>query len=79
MGSLVYARSCRERGDKIVAMLSLETMGCFSSEKGSQKYPFPMGLFYPSRGDFIGFVGNTANAGLVRRCVKVFRQQASFP
>ena len=79
MGSLVYAKSCRERGDKIVAMLSLETMGCFSSEKGSQKYPFPMGLFYPSRGDFIGFVGNTASAGLVRRCVKVFRQQASFP
>ncbi len=79
MGSLVYARSCRERGDKIVAMLSLETMGCFNSEKGSQKYPFPMGLFYPSRGDFIGFVGNTANGGLVRLCVKVFRQQASFP
>jgi hypothetical protein len=79
MGSLVYARSCRERGDKIVAMLSLETMGCFSAQKGSQKYPFPFGLFYPSRGDFIGFVGNTASAGLVRHCIKVFRQQALFP
>jgi Zn-dependent M28 family amino/carboxypeptidase len=79
MGSLVYAKSCRERGDKIVAMLNLETMGCFSSEKRSQKYPFPMGLFYPSRGDFIGFVGNTASGGLVRHCLKVFREQASFP
>jgi hypothetical protein len=79
MGSLVYAKSCREHGDKIVAMLSLETMGCFSSESGSQKYPFPFGLFYPSRGDFIGFVGNTASAGLVRQCVRVFREQASFP
>jgi len=79
MGSLVYAKSCRERGDKIVAMLSLETMGCFSTEKGSQNYPFPFGLFYPSRGDFIGFVGNTASASLVRQCVKVFREQASFP
>jgi Zn-dependent M28 family amino/carboxypeptidase len=79
MGSLVYAKSCRERGDKIVAMLSLETMGCFSTEKRSQKYPLPFGLFYPSRGDFIGFVGNTASAGLVRQCIKVFREQASFP
>ena len=79
MGSLVYARHCRERGDNIVAMLSLETMGCYSTEKGSQKYPFPLGLFYPSRGDFIGFVGNTANSALVRRCLKTFREQASFP
>ena len=79
MGSLVYAKSCRERGDKIVAMLSLETMGCFSSEHESQKYPFPMGLFHPSRGNFIGFVGNIASTGLVRRCVRVFRAHASFP
>jgi Zn-dependent M28 family amino/carboxypeptidase len=79
MGSLVYARRCRERGENIVAMLSLETMGCYNTEAGSQKYPFPLGLFYPSRGDFIGFVGNTANSALVRRCIRVFRERASFP
>jgi len=79
MGSLVYAKHCRDRGDKIVAMFSLETMGCYSSEKGSQKYPFPFGLFYPSHGDFIAFVGNTSNGDLVRGSVKTFRAQASFP
>jgi hypothetical protein len=79
MGSLVYARACRQRGDHIVAMVSLETMGCYSADTGSQKYPFPLGVFYPSRGDFIGFVSNTANAGLVRRCIRRFREQASFP
>ena len=78
-GSLVYAKRCRERGEKIVAMLSLETMGYYRDEKGSQKYPFPLGAFYPSRGDFLAFVGNTANAPLVRRCVKVFRAEAKFP
>lgn len=31
MGSLVYARRCRERGERIVAMLSLETIGCILS------------------------------------------------
>ena len=79
MGSLVYARHCRQRNDNIIAMLSLETIGYYSDEPGSQKYPFPLGMFYPSRGDFIGFVGNTANRRLVRRCVESFRRQVAFP
>ena len=78
-GSLVYAKRCRERGERIVAMLSLETMGYYRDEEGSQKYPFPLGAFYPSRGDFLAFVGNTASASLVRRCVKVFRAELRFP
>jgi Zn-dependent M28 family amino/carboxypeptidase len=79
MGSLVYARRCRERSEKVVAMLSLESLGFYSTDKGSQKYPFPVGLFYPSRGDFVAFVGRTSDAALVRRCVKTFREQAQFP
>jgi hypothetical protein len=79
MGSLVYAKACRARGDNIVAMVSLETMGFFNSEKGSQKYPFPVGMFYPSRGDFIAFVGSTQSKDLVRRCIKTFRDKVSFP
>ena len=31
MGSLVYARECRRRGDDVVAMLSLETVGYLPS------------------------------------------------
>jgi hypothetical protein len=79
MGSVVYAKACRARGDHIVAMLSLETMGYYDSAPGSQRYPFPMGLFYPSRGDFIAFVSNTANASLVRQCIKTFRSHVAFP
>src|SRR5688572_2121063 len=30
MGSLVYAKACRDRGERIVAMLSLETIGYYS-------------------------------------------------
>jgi len=79
MGSLVYARSCRDRGDHVVAMLSLESLGIYSDAPGSQRYPFPLGLFYPSRGDFVGFVSRTADRRLVARCVETFRQQARFP
>lgn len=79
MGSLRYARACRERGDDIRAMLSIETIGYYSDARGSQKYPFPLGLVYPSQGNFIAFVGDVANRGLVRRAIESFRRQARFP
>ncbi len=79
MGSLVYARACRDRGDRVAAMISLETIGYYSDEAGSQHYPFPLRLFYPSIGNFIGFVGNTSSKKLVRRVTACFREQTRFP
>lgn len=79
MGSLVYAKRCRERNENIVAMLSLETMGYYSDEKGSQKYPAPLNLVYPSVGNFIGFVGNVNSGALVRQVIAAFRRQTPFP
>jgi Zn-dependent M28 family amino/carboxypeptidase len=57
MGSRVYARRCRERHEMIVGMLSLETIGYCSDEKGSQWLSF-FGLLYPRQGNFIAFVSN---------------------
>jgi hypothetical protein len=79
MGSLVYAADCKRRGEQITAMLSLETMGCYSDQPGSQHYPPPFSLMYPNRGDFIAFVGNLHSADLVRDCVGTFRQTTDFP
>ena len=79
MGSLVYARACRARNENIVAMFSLETIGYFDDTPGSQKYPAPLGAFYPDRGNFIAFVGNFGNRAFVRESVKSFRAHAQFP
>jgi hypothetical protein len=79
MGSLVYAKRCKDRGEHIVAMLSLETIGFYSDDKDSQKYPPPLSLFYPSTGNFIGFVGDRSSADLLRRVVKTFRTTTHFP
>ena len=80
MGSWVYAGRCRERGDRIVGMVSLETIGYFSNEAGSQIYPLPgLGLLYPRSGNFIAFVGNTSSRALVRRAIGSFRAHASLP
>ena len=79
MGSMVYAERCRERGENVVAMVCLETIGYYSDEKGSQSYPFPFSVLYPSTGNFIGFVGNLSSRGLVRKVVGAFRRHAHFP
>ncbi len=79
MGSLVYARRCRERKDNIVAMLSLETIGYYSDAPQTQQYPYPFKYFYSSTGNFIGFVGNIGSRGLVRQCIGSFRRHTKFP
>ena len=79
MGSRVYARRCRARGEAIVAMLSLETIGYYTDSPGSQKYPFPLSALYPNRGNFIGFVGDISSRVLVRKAVGSFRRHSAFP
>jgi len=80
MGSLVYARRCKERGDKISAMISLETIGYFSDAPRSQTYPSPgLGVFYPKVGNFIGFVSNVRSRALLRRVIALFRKHAKIP
>ncbi len=79
MGSLVNARAARDRGDRIQAMLALETIGHYSDRPGSQRYPFPLNLFYPDTANFIGFVGNLDSRELVRSAALSFRKHSSFP
>ncbi len=80
MGSFVYAGRCKSRGDQIIAMISLETMGYFSDRPRSQTYPSPgIGVFYPTTGNFIGFVGNVRSRALLRRSIALFREQGKLP
>ncbi len=79
MGSWVYARECKQQGDNVVAMLSLETIGYYSDRPGSQQYPAPFGLLYPSEGNFIAIVGNIGSGDLVRQVVATFRKSEQFP
>ena len=79
MGSRVYARRCGQRGEKVAAMLSLETIGYYDDTPGSQHYPPPLGSLYPSEGNFIGIVGTTKSADLVQRAVATFRAHEQFP
>jgi Zn-dependent M28 family amino/carboxypeptidase len=76
MGSFVYAR---ERGRGVRAMFSLEMLGYYDDARGSQRYPAPLGLFYPDRGNFIAFVADLGCFSLVRRACSLFRRGSDFP
>ena len=79
MGSYVYAKRCKELDENIIAMITPETIGYYSDREGSQRYPLPLKWFYPSKGNFIAFVGNSSSSNLVKNCVEIFREKEKFP
>ena len=79
IGSMVYAKRCHERNECVAAMLSLETIGYYSDEPGSQTYPIGFHPGYPDRGNFLGFVANFRSASLVRSALRSFRSATSLP
>ena len=80
MGSAVYATAARARGDRIVGMLSLETMGYYSEERGSQQYPAEeMRGLYPDVGNFIGMVANIESRSLLDQAARAFSSRALVP
>ena len=80
MGSVVYATRARSRAERIVAMISLETIGYYSDAPNSQQFPsLFLKFFYPSTGNFIAFVSNLSSQRLLRRAIGSFRRHARFP
>jgi Zn-dependent M28 family amino/carboxypeptidase len=79
MGSYVYAKKLAKDKENIIAMFSLETIGYFSDETGSQHYPPFFNLFYPKEGNFIAFVSNLSSRGLVAKSIRSFRAHSTFP
>jgi hypothetical protein len=79
MGSWRYAQSLKERGERVAGMMSLETLGCFSDQPGSQKYPAPFGLFFPSKANFIAFVALPGSRGFLHEVVGPFRRHTDLP
>jgi len=79
MGSLNYAKLLHERGERVTAMYSLETIGYFSDAPGSQKYPAPFGAVFADKGDFISFVGMLNSRPLLQDTLRSFRAHTQFP
>jgi Zn-dependent M28 family amino/carboxypeptidase len=79
MGSYRYAKLLAERRESVIGMISLETLGCFLDYPGSQKYPPPLGLLYPDKGDFVAFVATPGSRELMQNLIGSFRRHTKFP
>jgi Zn-dependent M28 family amino/carboxypeptidase len=78
MGSYQYAKRCRQRGEDIRVMLSLDALGIYKDEPGSQRLPFPFSMFYPNRGNFLAFIGNLYSRKYVIEATSGFKKGSSF-
>ncbi|MER2999400.1 M28 family peptidase [Pontibacter populi] len=80
MGSYVHANSLYEQQADVMGMISLEMIGYFKDEKGSQRYPVaPLKLFYGSRGNYIAIVQRFGNGSFGRSLLRNYKKAAKLP
>jgi len=80
MGSVWHARRLREHGTPVRMMISLEMIGYFSDEAGSQAYPLPgLDWIYPTRGDFIAIIGRVNDVPATRALKAAMRGATDLP
>jgi hypothetical protein len=79
MGSYQYAKSLKAADEKLIGMISLETLGAFSDKAGTQKYPAPFDLIFPDVANFVAFVALPGGRAFLHDIVGRFRRHAQFP
>ena len=79
MGSHHYAKRSAGLREDIRVMLSLDSLGIYRDEPGSQKLPFPFSFFYPDCGNFLAFIGDLSSRKHVIAATRGFKKGSSFP
>jgi len=79
MGSYIHAKSMFDEKTDVRGMISLEMLGYFSDEPGTQAFPLGMmKLFYPSKGNFIAVISNFKSGKLLRH-VEKYMNETNIP
>jgi len=80
MGSHVFAQRLVDRGERVELMIALDLVGYYSDEPGSQRFPVPgLGLFYPSKGDFVAVIGDMRAGPWLKRVKRGMRAMDAIP
>ncbi|MGE0384352.1 MAG: M28 family peptidase [Gammaproteobacteria bacterium] len=79
MGSAVYARAARARGDAVRLMVALEMLGFYDPRAGTQAYPPGLKWFYPDTADFIACVSDFGSRLELRRFARALRGTCTVP
>jgi len=76
-GSKVFVKSVKEKKDEILGAIILEMVGYTSNE---QAYPMVLKwMGYPSKGNFIGIVGNRKSKKFGQSIFQSFKKNAQLP
>lgn len=77
MGSYVHAQSLKDRNIPVIGALVFEMIGYYSNRINSQSYPYnALKLFYPTKGDFIGVIGNLESFDLIQKVKAGIKQNS---
>ncbi len=80
MASYHYARSLKEKNERVEGMICLEMIGYFCDRQGCQRYPFPfMKKRFPRAGNFISMVGNMRSKSFTERIATYFQRGTDLP
>lgn len=79
MGSSFHAQSLKTTGRVVAGMASLEMLGYYDDAKGSQKYPFPLAMFFPDKGDYIGVISDLKSRQFLKAFVREFTPSENLP
>lgn len=80
MGSYIHAQSMKAANKNIKLMISLEMLGYFRDDPGSQKYPYSFFyLFYPSVGNYIALIARPQEWFVMRKVKSLFSTAANLP
>jgi hypothetical protein len=92
MGSRVYSRLCRERGDAICGMICMESLGYFPEEPGSRELLSPLESLPPTalrrmqdrqvdpaNGNFLALIGNSDSASLLEKFDRALNLPPEIP
>lgn len=80
MGSFIHASELKRAKEPVRLMISLESIGYFSAEQGSQRYPLrPLYWLYPSAGNFLAIVGKASFSSATLEIKSAFARATLLP
>lgn len=79
-GSYYHAEFLKSSGNDVILMISLDSVGRYTEEMGSQKHPYKfMSLLYPEKGNYIHLSSRLEDFQKVRNFKKSFKQASELP
>ncbi|MCK4866865.1 MAG: M28 family peptidase [Alphaproteobacteria bacterium] len=80
MGSYIHAQGILKENAELKLMISVEMIGFYSDEPGSQSYPLGfLAWLYPDKADFIGVVGGLFDRSSVARVKSLMAVSDDLP